>query len=185
MPEQLPIWRAPGVEPPEELKSNGWQPGMKPSAQHMNWLFNQLSILATNANDTDLTSLTNTVTKYLDDNTYMPYRGSLKDIDYSAKILAVGAATDKPGNSSYYVDALVVGDNPNNRILIARSYNSDASFSIKMVNGVWDSAWTRIDNGNMLQDFEQIRIDVNTIKTEINGARTRLINLANSVVNEL
>lgn len=42
MAEQLPIWQDPGVEPPALLKTNGWQPGMKPSAQHMNWLFNRV-----------------------------------------------------------------------------------------------------------------------------------------------
>lgn len=42
MAEQLPIWQDPGVEPPALLKTNGWQPGMKPSAQHMNWLFNRI-----------------------------------------------------------------------------------------------------------------------------------------------
>ena len=44
MPEQLPTWLNVGVEPPESLKTNGWQPGMKPSAQHMNWLFNCIYI---------------------------------------------------------------------------------------------------------------------------------------------
>ena len=42
MAEQLPIWQDLGVEPPALLKTNGWQPGMKPSAQHMNWLFNRI-----------------------------------------------------------------------------------------------------------------------------------------------
>lgn len=42
MAEQLPFWQDPGVEPPDLLKTNGWQPGMKPSAQHMNWLFNRI-----------------------------------------------------------------------------------------------------------------------------------------------
>lgn len=60
MTEQLPIWRAPGVEPPEDLKNNGWQPGMKPSAQHINWLFNQLSILATESGVTVEDILTST-----------------------------------------------------------------------------------------------------------------------------
>ncbi|XKO53524.1 glycine-rich domain-containing protein [Lysinibacillus fusiformis] len=41
MPEQLPEWNATGVEPPQSLKDSGWQPGMKPSAQHMNWLLNR------------------------------------------------------------------------------------------------------------------------------------------------
>ncbi|MGE8037904.1 hypothetical protein [Lysinibacillus sp. NPDC093692] len=41
MPEQLPEWNAVGVEPPQSLKDSGWQPGMKPSAQHMNWLLNR------------------------------------------------------------------------------------------------------------------------------------------------
>lgn len=42
MPEQLPVWLSPGVEPPESLKTNGWQPGMKPAAQHFDWLFNRI-----------------------------------------------------------------------------------------------------------------------------------------------
>ncbi|MGE7132668.1 hypothetical protein [Lysinibacillus xylanilyticus] len=41
MPEQLPQWNAVGVEPPQSLKDSGWQPGMKPAAQHMNWLLNR------------------------------------------------------------------------------------------------------------------------------------------------
>ncbi|TKI65550.1 hypothetical protein FC756_15990 [Lysinibacillus mangiferihumi] len=41
MLSELPIWLNQGVEPPESLKTTGWQPGMKPSAQHMNWLFNR------------------------------------------------------------------------------------------------------------------------------------------------
>lgn len=39
MENELPVWLNRGVEPPESLKTTGWQPGMKPSAQHMNWLF--------------------------------------------------------------------------------------------------------------------------------------------------
>lgn len=66
MPEQLPIWQAVGVEPPTDLKTNGWQPGMKPSAQHMNWLFNRaykcLEDLQNNkANQADLTNLSQTI----------------------------------------------------------------------------------------------------------------------------
>lgn len=41
MVNELPVWLNQGVEPPESLKTIGWQPGMKPSAQHMNWLFNR------------------------------------------------------------------------------------------------------------------------------------------------
>ena len=41
MANELPVWMDRGVEPPESLKISGWQPGMKPSAQHMNWLFNR------------------------------------------------------------------------------------------------------------------------------------------------
>ena len=60
MPEQLPIWRNEGIEPPESLKTSGWEPGMKPSAQHMNWLFNQLAVLAANAGTTVEDLLTST-----------------------------------------------------------------------------------------------------------------------------
>lgn len=42
MATELPTWLEPGVEPPNSLKTLGWQPGMKPSAQHMNWLFNRI-----------------------------------------------------------------------------------------------------------------------------------------------
>jgi len=41
MVSALPVWLNQGVEPPESLKTTGWQPGMKPSAQHMNWFFNR------------------------------------------------------------------------------------------------------------------------------------------------
>lgn len=41
MLNELPVWLNQGVEPPESLKTTGWQPGMKPAAQHMNWLFNR------------------------------------------------------------------------------------------------------------------------------------------------
>lgn len=41
MAEQLPVWLNKGVEPPESLKTSGWEPGMKPSAQHINWLLNR------------------------------------------------------------------------------------------------------------------------------------------------
>ncbi len=60
MPEQIPIWRNEGIEPPESLKDSGWEPGMKPSAQHMNWLFNQLAVLAANAGTTVEDLLTST-----------------------------------------------------------------------------------------------------------------------------
>lgn len=60
MPERTPIWRNEGVEPPESLKNSGWEPGMKPSAQHMNWLFNQLAVLAANAGTTVEDLLTST-----------------------------------------------------------------------------------------------------------------------------
>lgn len=42
MAEQLPKWDAVGVEPPTVLKTDGWQPGVKPAAQHMNWIFNRI-----------------------------------------------------------------------------------------------------------------------------------------------
>ncbi|WP_346235742.1 hypothetical protein MKY04_09375 [Lysinibacillus telephonicus] len=66
MPEQLPKWQAIGTEPTIELQTNGWQPGMKPSAQHMNWLFNRaykcLEDLQNNKADlTALSTLSQTV----------------------------------------------------------------------------------------------------------------------------
>lgn len=97
MPEQLPQWNAVGVEPPASLKSTGWEPGMKPSAQHMNWLFNRAfkcleelqtsganvtqlqqdlnaleQVVTENSNNltttnNNLTSLNNAVTTHLDD----------------------------------------------------------------------------------------------------------------------
>ncbi|MCT6926178.1 MAG: hypothetical protein M3Z62_18375, partial [Metasolibacillus sp.] len=90
MPEQLPIWQAVGVEPPTDLKTNGWQPGMKPSAQHMNWLFNRaykcLEDLQNNkANQADLTNLSQTieeleqtVTTHLDKNASLIEKGHVQ-----------------------------------------------------------------------------------------------------------
>lgn len=37
--KKLPKWKAPGVEPPEELKENGFVAGYKPPAPYFNWLF--------------------------------------------------------------------------------------------------------------------------------------------------
>lgn len=34
-----PEWRNPGVDPPEELKSNGFVAGYKPPAAFFNWFF--------------------------------------------------------------------------------------------------------------------------------------------------
>lgn len=77
MAEQLPVWLNPGVEPPESLKNTGWQPGVKPAAQHMNWLFNRtynvLKVLQENGNlaqfEQDLSELETKVTQHLDDKT--------------------------------------------------------------------------------------------------------------------
>ncbi|MED1801771.1 hypothetical protein [Brevibacillus porteri] len=37
--EKLPEWLAPGTEPPESKKVNGWLPGDKPPSDYFNWLF--------------------------------------------------------------------------------------------------------------------------------------------------
>lgn len=77
MPEQLPEWNATGVEPPQSLKDSGWQPGMKPSAQHMNWLLNRAfkcieELQQAGVNVDDLTqavaSLEQTVGTHVNDN---------------------------------------------------------------------------------------------------------------------
>ncbi len=36
----LPEWKAQGTEPPQELKEGGWKAGIKPPADHFNWLQN-------------------------------------------------------------------------------------------------------------------------------------------------
>lgn len=41
MVDNLPVWLNPGVEPPENLKTTGWQAKMKPAPQYFNWFFNQ------------------------------------------------------------------------------------------------------------------------------------------------
>ncbi|MGC7930562.1 hypothetical protein ACP3VS_18250 [Lysinibacillus sp. VIII_CA] len=77
MAEKLPEWNAVGVEPPQSLKDSGWQPGMKPSAQHMNWLLNRAykcieELQQAGGNVDDLTqavaSLEQTVGTHLNDN---------------------------------------------------------------------------------------------------------------------
>ena len=58
MAEQLPVWLNAGVEPPESLKTGGWEPGMKPSAQHMNWLLNRTyNVLKALQANSDLTQI--------------------------------------------------------------------------------------------------------------------------------
>jgi hypothetical protein len=37
----LPEWNAPGVEPPQSKKDNGWGPGEKPPGDWFNWFFNK------------------------------------------------------------------------------------------------------------------------------------------------
>jgi hypothetical protein len=37
----LPEWNAPGVEPPQSKKDNGWGPGEKPPSDWFNWFFNK------------------------------------------------------------------------------------------------------------------------------------------------
>lgn len=39
--QQLPVWNSKGAEPPDNLKNEGWQPGVKPPAQYFDWLFNR------------------------------------------------------------------------------------------------------------------------------------------------
>ncbi|WP_216369587.1 hypothetical protein [Brevibacillus sp. MCWH] len=50
---QLPTWNKEGVEPPQSLKDDGWQPSQKPPADYFNWFFNKtfkaLQSLFTNA----------------------------------------------------------------------------------------------------------------------------------------
>ncbi|MEK4883489.1 hypothetical protein NST81_01990 [Bacillus sp. FSL W8-0223] len=38
---QLPTWNKEGVEPPQSLKDEGWQPSQKPPADYFNWFFNK------------------------------------------------------------------------------------------------------------------------------------------------
>lgn len=38
---QLPAWNKEGVEPPQSLKDEGWQPSQKPPADYFNWFFNK------------------------------------------------------------------------------------------------------------------------------------------------
>lgn len=80
MAEQLPVWHNAGVEPPDSLKNTGWQPGVKPSAQHMNWLLNRtynvLKALQENGDlaqiEQDLSELETKVTQHLDE--IMPHK---------------------------------------------------------------------------------------------------------------
>ncbi|MFJ7841573.1 hypothetical protein ACIQXG_19255 [Lysinibacillus sphaericus] len=41
MEAKLPIWLDPGIEPPESLRTTGWQEKMKPAPQYFNWFFNR------------------------------------------------------------------------------------------------------------------------------------------------
>lgn len=41
--EKVPDWKAPGTEPPESLKNEGWKPGQKPPADYFNWFMTLVS----------------------------------------------------------------------------------------------------------------------------------------------
>lgn len=71
MPEQLPVWHNPGVEPTEDLKQNGWKPGKQPAAQNFDWLFNRSykvmkELRETKADSTDLTEVDERLTEQLE-----------------------------------------------------------------------------------------------------------------------
>ncbi|WP_236338464.1 hypothetical protein [Paenibacillus plantiphilus] len=60
--EQPPKWLAPGVEPPESKKSEGWLPNERPPADYWNWQMNQvyltlLELQQKAAEGTELTAL--------------------------------------------------------------------------------------------------------------------------------
>lgn len=101
MAEQLPIWQDPGVEPPSLLKTNGWQPGMKPSAQHMNWLFNRIykcleEIQAgggTEELEQELADLQQTLTTHLADDASTTKKGHVQLSDTTNSTSTILAAT--------------------------------------------------------------------------------------------
>lgn len=96
MTEQLPVWLNAGVEPPESLKTSGWEPGMKPAAQHMNWLLNRtynvLKTLQENGDlaqiEQDLMELETKVTQHLDET------ASLTNIGHTQLSNAIDSTVD-------------------------------------------------------------------------------------------
>ena len=69
---------------------------------------------------------------------YIPYLGNLKDINYNAKVYAHGVVPDRPiTRTSFYVDVIVRGDNPNYRLLIARPIDNTEEYYLRMINGEW------------------------------------------------
>jgi hypothetical protein len=45
--KKVPEWMAEGIEPPESLKTSGFEPGMKPPAAYFNWFMHGMSEAAT------------------------------------------------------------------------------------------------------------------------------------------
>lgn len=80
MKAKLPVWLDTGVEPPESLKTTGWQEKMKPAPQYFNWFFNRtylaLKELQENGNTSELEQLINALQLVVDNHLGdpMPHR---------------------------------------------------------------------------------------------------------------
>lgn len=139
MAEQLPVWNAVGVEPPTDLKTNGWKAGDKPPADYMNWLFNRINAclteLQTGVGDVaqleqDLATLQQAVSLHQEDGTaHVPYAVATG----SANTYAV---TLDPAPTSY-VDgmAITVKINVQNTGASTINVNGLGAKSIKKSNG--------------------------------------------------
>ena len=91
MQAKLPVWLDTGVEPPESLKTTGWQEKMKPAPQYFNWFFNRtylaLKELQENGNVSELEQLINALQQVVDNHLVDPMPHQFKN--------------EKDGNSTY------------------------------------------------------------------------------------
>lgn len=149
MTEQLPVWNAVGIEPSIDLKVNGWQPGMKPSAQHFNWLFNRaykcLEDLQNNkADNTALINLSQTIST-LEQN----FNEHLAETVFQ-KGGVHGLEIENGTFTPHLYGSLVAGNHV---------YSTQKGFYEKIGNRVFIQLWIQINRGNFDANMDgEIRI---------------------------
>lgn len=184
MAEQLPVWNNAGVEPPDSLKNTGWQPGVKPAAQHMNWLFNRaFKVLDELQKGTDLTTLKQQFSTHLNDavrhittadrtrwNNFV-VGGSDTDANNTAEnvILTKGIDKGAPDAGYWYIITFKYNGSIVNKGQIAISYINQNSIAVRnQYSDVW-SAWNIIGSSSALDttDKSSIVAGVNEVNTKV------------------
>lgn len=144
-----PEWRNVGAEPPEDLKSGGFQAGYKPPAAYFNWFFNRVSECLTELQsavsgigqkvDTtgrvligpDSTSLNNLDTLFVVDG-LLPVPTPFEGASYSNMVFSENPPSDALNWAQTGLGIRAVLDSENNivdgKLVVSEKVDSDASF---------------------------------------------------------